>query len=674
MTLRVAFIGTGRMARQHWQALAQTGVAARVVGVHDRLPDRAEQFAALAGTRTYPTPAILLASARPDVVHVCTPPSEHFDAARAALEGGAHVYVEKPFALTSRDAIALTDLARARGRLVCAGHQLLWDRAFEILVRRLPELGSLTQVDSHFAFRPGGFSTTRGNRWALAEQLIDILPHPLYSLIAIMERAAGQRPIELAWAHADPEDLQAIVRAGPLVGRLSVSLRSRPVASSLALTGTNGSLTCDFVHSALVGAANPGTETLEKILNPLADGMQTITRSAASLLRRLRTNTGYPGLSELIAAFYRAVAAGSASPIPPEHLLHVTRLFETLAAGICEAADRQRAARPSGQPAGTGPLMVVTGAGGFLGSAISRALNRVRGIGRGTRPDDPCLHDWVTADLSHGLAADAVADADVVVHAAAETSGGYDDHQRNTIDATRHLLRAMRAADTRRLLLISSLSVLKPPSTPWERQDEHTPRPRHPRRLGPYTWGKCRQEELVDAEAARFGIETRTIRPGALVDWQEPALPGLMGRRLLGRWHIAFGRPGLPIAVCDVRDCAKAIAWCATHFEEAPRVVNLIDSSITTRGELLERLRACGWQGRIVWVPITVMAGALFVARFGASLCRGRLPASLAVWSILRPRRYNVQLAAKVFDAARREADVLDQEDVAMCPCREISA
>ena len=41
----------------------------------------------------------LLAEARPDVVHVCTPPAAHVAAALAALEAGAHVYVEKPFAL-----------------------------------------------------------------------------------------------------------------------------------------------------------------------------------------------------------------------------------------------------------------------------------------------------------------------------------------------------------------------------------------------------------------------------------------------------------------------------------------------------------------------------------------------------------------------------------------------
>ena len=161
------------------------------------------------------------------------------------------------------------------------------------------------------------------------------------------------------------------------------------------------------------------------------------------------------------------------------------------------------------------------------------------------------------------------------------TSGGYDAHQRNTIDATRNLLHAMHADGVSRLVLVSSLSVIRPPRTPWERQDEQTPRPSNPRPLGAYTWGKSLQEELVEREAAALGIATRIIRPGALVDCANPELPGLMGRRLVGRWHLGLGRPDLPIAVCDVEQCAEAIAWCATHFDEAPPVVE----SLRSRGD-----------------------------------------------------------------------------------------
>jgi predicted dehydrogenase len=105
--LRVGFIGAGQMARNHLDAIARIGMPTVVVGVHDRMAGQAERFARLAKTQTFTSVDRLLEEGRPDVVHVCTPPAAHVEAASAALDGGAHVYVEKPFAPTERDARAL---------------------------------------------------------------------------------------------------------------------------------------------------------------------------------------------------------------------------------------------------------------------------------------------------------------------------------------------------------------------------------------------------------------------------------------------------------------------------------------------------------------------------------------------------------------------------------------
>ena len=643
------------MAQQHLSALDRISVPSAVAGVYDRASGCAEEFARKAGSTSYRSIEELIAKGRPDIVHVCTPPAAHFDAAWTALDHGVHVYVEKPFALTAIDAERLLDLARRRGRLVCAGHQLLRDRAFEQLLSSAGSLGTIVQIDSHFAFRPVGPPSARTGPRALASQAVDILPHPLYTLIHAMERFAPRAaPVELAWAQAGTADVQAVLRAGELTGRLSVSLRARPVASSLTITGTEGALTCDFVRSIVVGAGNSGTEALEKILNPMVEGTQLIARTAVSLGRRFSSGGGYPGLAELIAAFYLAVLRKKESPVPAAHLETVSTIFERLVSQVDAAASSSESDAPAAIRPTASPFVVVTGARGFLGSRVAGALQRVRGVGRLANRDQPNVTDWVAADLSAGLPVDALAGANVVVHAAAETAGGFEAHQRNTIDATRHLLEAMHSAGVRRLVLVSSLSVLRPPRTSWERQTEKTPRPDNPRTLGAYVWGKSRQEEIVENEAATLGISTRIVRPGALVDWNEPELPGLMGRRLFGRWHLGLGRPGLPIAICDVSRCAEVIAWCATHFDEAPEVVNLFDPSLATRAAFLRRLRLDGWNGRVVWVPISVLSVALIAARSAISLMKGRRPERVAAWSILRPRHYDARLATTVLEAARR--------------------
>jgi len=660
--MRIAFIGAGNMAGHHLQALSRVPTRHSVVGVADVRAAAAREFAQRAGTRAFATISELLAQARPDLVHVCTPAGGHFEPARQALLAGAHVYVEKPFVETPAEAETLFQLARERGLLICSGHQLLRDPAYQRLMLTASELEPVTHVDSYFTFRPPRLDPFEASPLALSQQLLDILPHPLYSLVAALERFAGNggggAKVEILHVTATPTDLHALLRAGEVTGRLTVSLRARPIASTLTATGARGSLTVDFVRTIVLGAGNDGTSPLEKIANPFLEAAQLAWRSATSLTRRLIRGADYPGLVELLSDFYAAAAAGNQSPVSVEHLRHVTAVYEQLAAHVRSAATPRAIPVSSRRvPATTGPLAVLTGASGFFGRAISRELARrgfrVRGVGRSSRPDDPYLHEWVRTDLADGIGPDTLAGATIVVHAAAETAGGFEAHQRNSVGATRELLRAMAAADVRRLVYISSISVLRPPRPFWERQGEQTPLAKRPERLGPYTWGKCAAEQLVADAQARGEIEARIIRPAALIDWTRIELPGLIGRRLFDRWHLGLGRPGLPFAVCDVSAAAAAVAWCADRFGEAPSVINLMDPDIRTRGDLLEKCREHGWRGRMLWTPISFLAGALMAARFGMGVVQRKRPEPMAVWSILRPRRYDTAVSSKVFASLR---------------------
>ena len=608
-----------------------------------------------------------LRETQPDIVHVCTPAGTHFDPARQALLAGAHVYVEKPFVEVASEARDLLAIARERDRLVCSGHQQLRDAAYLALLDRLPALGPLARIDSHFAFRPVGVVPDRDGPSAVAAQLLDILPHPLYTLLATLEHAIpGPQYAQLVALTVSPTDLHAILRSGDVFARLAVSLRDRPVASTLTVAGAGGSVTADFIRTSVVGAANPGTGPIEKAANPLVEGWQTAFRGTMGVLRHVLRGGDYPGLAELIGDFYESVAVGRPSPIPPDHIQRVTALYEELRENIRSAADQVAEREASLQPPAEAPLAVVTGARGFFGKAIARELVqrgfRVRGVSRTPDVDDPDVHEWRALDLSQPVPPDVFTGAEVVIHAAVDTAGGYEGHQRNTIDATRYILNAMHAACVSRLVYVSSLSVLRPPRTPWERQDERTPlADPDARKFGAYAWGKTEAERLVAAEATKLQIDTRIIRPAALVDWTHPEVPGLVGRRLFGSWHLAFGRPGLPFAVCEVGRAAAVVAWLADHFTAAPPVVNLIDPAIDTRRRLLERFRAHGWRGRMVWMPIPLFALLVGTVRFGLSLAKLRLPTRLAVWSIFRPRRYDAALSATVLDAAERATEAARQ-------------
>ena len=664
--LRIAIVGAGRMARAHVGAihrLARLGhQPVDIVGVYDTNHAAASALGALAPATAYANLDDLLTRADPHVVHICTPAGTHLAPAAAALRAGAHVYVEKPFVETSAQARTLLALAREAGREVCVGHQVARDPAFTALLARGGELAPLVRVDSDFTFRPVGVREGQVGPATLAAHLLDIVPHPLATLLVALETLVpGAGPAVLEAVCPGAADLHAVIRVGAVRGRLAVSLRARPIVSTLTLAGGGGALTADFIRGTVVGAGNSGTEPLEKIGNPVVEAWQLGTRSLAGIARRITGGVDYPGLAELIGEFHRAVALGNPPPFPPEHLQNATNLYEELAEAVRGSLKETAPRRETAARRAPAPVAVVTGARGFLGREVTRALARrgyqVRGVSRTPDADHPHVHEWIRADLGRPLAPDVLAGAELVVHAAAETAGGYEEHQKNSIDATRNLLEAMQEGGVRRLVYVSSLSVVKPPRL-RERQHERTPlpRPRDARRLGAYTWGKTEAERLVSSALAAREVEARIIRPGALVEWRSGELPGLLGRRLFGKWHLGLGRPGAPLPVCEVRAAAAAIAWSAEHFDEAPEVVNLFDEKVGTRGAILEKFRGAGWRGRMIWVPIPLFAGLFSLARAAIGFLKGHRPERLDSWSVLRPRRFKGALATWVLARAQASA------------------
>ncbi|MCA4134280.1 Gfo/Idh/MocA family protein [Arthrobacter sp. M4] len=103
-TYRVAIVGTGGIAGVHAENLARTNGRAEIVAACDVDQARLEAFSerySIIGR--YTDLERLLAEAKPDIVHLCTPPMLHINQAITCLEAGAHVLSEKPPALSLED-------------------------------------------------------------------------------------------------------------------------------------------------------------------------------------------------------------------------------------------------------------------------------------------------------------------------------------------------------------------------------------------------------------------------------------------------------------------------------------------------------------------------------------------------------------------------------------------
>src|SRR6266481_752294 len=134
--LKVSIVGCGKIADDHVSQIRRIK-GCEIVGVCDREPLMAQQLSERFAVKRYFSDLTeLLNEARPDVVHITTPPLSHFDIAKRCLESGCHVYVEKPFALCEEEAESLIALADERKLKITAGH----DDQFRHSARRMRSL------------------------------------------------------------------------------------------------------------------------------------------------------------------------------------------------------------------------------------------------------------------------------------------------------------------------------------------------------------------------------------------------------------------------------------------------------------------------------------------------------------------------------------------------------
>jgi len=190
--INVALIGTG-----YWGPnVANSFVAserARVMGLCDLDPARLAAF-----SQRYPQAratsrlADILEDKTIEAVAVATPTNTHFAIAKAALEAGKHVLVEKPLTLTTEESLILGKLADQAGRVLMVGHVFLYNntiRALKDLIDRR-ELGDVHAM-SFVRTNLGPVRTDVNALWDLATHDISIMSY-LMGTEPVSVSAVGQ--------------------------------------------------------------------------------------------------------------------------------------------------------------------------------------------------------------------------------------------------------------------------------------------------------------------------------------------------------------------------------------------------------------------------------------------------------------------------------------------------
>lgn len=167
--VRVGIIGTGWIAESHMHSyLKQPDV--EIVAGADLVPGKAEAFFkkfGLENVKCYPSGAAMVAdkSLKLDAVSVCTYNRQHAPCAIEALNAGLNVLLEKPFTVTTEEAVEVMRAEKKSGKILSIGFQPRMDENMKMVkaVVRSGVLGKIYYVQTGGGRRrgiPTPFGTT----------------------------------------------------------------------------------------------------------------------------------------------------------------------------------------------------------------------------------------------------------------------------------------------------------------------------------------------------------------------------------------------------------------------------------------------------------------------------------------------------------------------------------
>ena len=288
--------------------------------VHDDLPGRP----VLSLAECAADPAI-------DVVVVATPNDTHAPIARALLNAGKHVVVDKPFTTSVSEADELADLASRQGRLLTVFHNRRWDGDF-LTIRSLVAdraLGDVVEFESRaeryrpvvrdrWRERPGPGSGIWFDLGAhLVDQALQLFGQP-EAIVADMAAQRGHGAVDFFHVVLRYETLRVVLRGS------SLAVAGGP---RFQIFGTGGSYVksgWDTQEESLKKGERPGESSTwgqdpqsGTLARPRGDGIDTIE---------------VPNLRGDYRRFYEqlrdALLTGSEPPVTIEEARNVVRLLE----------------------------------------------------------------------------------------------------------------------------------------------------------------------------------------------------------------------------------------------------------------------------------------------------------------------------------------------------------
>jgi predicted dehydrogenase len=341
--IKVGIVGCGHMGDIHLNLLRDMRNI-HVVGIADQDLERARGLAAKSKVEVVAANLeTLLERAKPDVVHILTPPFNHASLACTALQAGCHVYVEKPMALTSQEARSMAAAAADSKRLLTVGYNNMFSPVVREARRRVDEgyVGRLVGVDVFHGALP--IHAPWIHRLPSGAWFNDV-DHLLYLSRLFMNDAEAVRAIGFPSADkARVDELHLALRHAGGWSSLTYSTGAAPFQIRITLFGDQRIVEVDLISEIMVARRSFDMHPwLRKGAMSVHVASQLLSRTGWQALRVLTGHErAWGGLRSLMEAFYKAIIETAPSPVPLDQCLRIVELKEEIMRLLNESRDER---------------------------------------------------------------------------------------------------------------------------------------------------------------------------------------------------------------------------------------------------------------------------------------------------------------------------------------------
>jgi predicted dehydrogenase/nucleoside-diphosphate-sugar epimerase len=616
--LRAGIVGAGYIAEFHAQGIRRVN-GVELTSVCDHSLTRAKTFGANWGvSQVFGSLESMLHDGQLDAIHVLTPPDLHHSMAKAALQAGIHVLLEKPMCISAAECDELLALTHDGALCLAVNHNLLYSAAYLRLrdAIRSHTLGPLDHIAFNYFVELGQLHTGPFDSWMFRSSenvFLEIGPHlvsALLDLVGVPDRisAIASFPIKLPGGRWVFRRWRVHATVGATDIEINLDVGRGFAHRTISVRGLIGFATADLEsNTCTIDRAGSLSVDLDRYSRNRCVARQLQLQSRKTLMDyalskiklRDRGNPYQVTILDSVAAFYNGIR--STADLDNRIAAHRGRQVVDICGEIIRSAKIETEAPVAPRILGPShPTILVFGGTGFIGRELIRQLLNagycVRAAVRSSGSvldelDNSGRLETVRVDLDCETELKTVMQGiDTVYHLARSNAKTWQDYLQRDVEPTRMIAEACLSAKVRRLIYTSTIDSYYA-GVKAGTITEQTPLDENIRRRNYYARAKAASEAILLDMHVMKGLPVVIFRPGIVIGrggnpfhwglgmWPSPGVCLVWGD---GKNELPF------VLVTDV--AAALIRGIETEGIEG-RSYNVVDTPLLTARDYLAELQ-----------------------------------------------------------------------------------